>query len=494
MEDVDVVVIGAGFGGLAAALSAAQQGARVVLLEALKYPGGCASTFTKNGVQYESGATLFSGLGEGQLFDRWRRELDLDVTFDMLDVPIELRTPSLRLPIPSDREALITSLCAIPGAPVASLRRFFAEQRRVADALWPIFEDPSRLPPLSWSSISWHLRRSWRYLPLLRVVGRPLASVLRRHGLSDWQPLVSYLDAICQITVQASVAEAEAPFAMSTMDYCFRGTGHVRGGIGELAWGLLRAIPALGGSTHLSSRVRRIERDGSGWIVSSRKNTFRAPVVLANLLPQAAASLLDSPPPRLDRLSAQVSTGWGAAMLYLTIRDEAAGGEAPHHLELVSDPDAPFIEGNHVFCSISGAAETARAPEGLRTVTVSTHIPMDTLRTLRQSDRGTYVAGVQQKMRETIRQLAPDLSAGITHELTASPRTWERFTRRPEGLVGGIPRRAGWHNYQGLLPRPLAPGLFLIGDSVFPGQSTLATALGGIRTARAALSGRALIA
>ncbi|HND32895.1 MAG TPA: FAD-dependent oxidoreductase, partial [Myxococcota bacterium] len=39
-ELADVIVIGAGFGGLAAALSLAERGARVTLLEALTYPGG----------------------------------------------------------------------------------------------------------------------------------------------------------------------------------------------------------------------------------------------------------------------------------------------------------------------------------------------------------------------------------------------------------------------------------------------------------------------
>ncbi|MEL6344118.1 MAG: FAD-dependent oxidoreductase [Myxococcota bacterium] len=494
-QDVDIAVIGAGFGGLAAALTAARAGARVAVFEALKYPGGCASTFTRGGVQYEAGATLFSGLGEGQLFDRWRRALDIDVRFDMLDTPIEFRTPHVTLPVSSSRAETIARLCALPDAPAERLRAFFAEQRRVADALWPVFEDPGRLPPFSWSAVGWHLRRSPAYLPLLRVVGRPLVHALRRHRLEGWGPLVSYLNAICQITVQAGVDEAEAPFAMSTMDYCFRGTGHIHGGIGQLAWGLWDAIGRLGADTHLSSRVRAIRRDGDCWLISARKQTVRAPIVIANLLPQAIAPMLHGVPAstRLKALSAQVASGWGAAMLYLTLRPHTLPHAAPHHLELVADPMAPFLEGNHIFCSISGAAETERAPDGLRTATISTHVPMDTLRSMTEPEQKTYITAIQQRMRQTLRQLAPAVDASVAQEMTASPRTFERFTRRPQGLVGGIPRRAGWRNYQGLVPRPVHPGLFLVGDSVFPGQSTLATALGGIRTVRAALSGQRLL-
>ena len=65
------------------------------------------------------------------------------------------------------------------------------------------------------------------------------------------------------------------------------------------------------------------------------------------------------------------------------------------------------------------------------------------------------------------------------------PRTFQRFTRRSGGYVGGPARTVGWHNYKQLGPKQVLPGLWMVGDSVFPGQSTLATALGGARTARA---------
>jgi phytoene dehydrogenase-like protein len=62
----DVLVIGAGFGVLGAALSLAEQGARVCLCESLGYPGGCASTFQRGGFRFDAGATLLSGLGRAR--------------------------------------------------------------------------------------------------------------------------------------------------------------------------------------------------------------------------------------------------------------------------------------------------------------------------------------------------------------------------------------------------------------------------------------------
>ena len=484
----DAVVVGAGFGGLGAALTLAERGARVLVCEALSYPGGCASTFRRGGCRFESGATLFSGLARDQLFARWIERYGLDVDVDWIDPLVELRAPELRLPIARRRGALLEELCLLPGAPVAGLRSFFAEQRRVADVLWEVFDSPELLPARAFDlrAFAGHARRLPRYLPLARLVGRPLVRVLERHGVADFAPLRTVLDALCQITVQCSSAEAEAPFALAAMDYYHRGTGHVRGGIGRLASGLVDAIRARGGEVRLADRVTRIDRRGGGWRVVARRGEVLCDRVVANLLPhnlRDALGLVEGEHRALDRLATRVEQGWGACMLYLVTTTPPGETRDAHHLELVQDPTRAFTEGNHLFASISSADEPGRAPEGLRTITVSTHVPMAKLRGLVGDDRGAYVRAIQDRMRTGFAALAPEWSARVIHSMTASPRTFERFTGRFAGYVGGVPRRAGLASYRGLSPRILYPGLALVGDSAFPGQSTLAAALGGVKAA-----------
>jgi phytoene dehydrogenase-like protein len=485
-ESCDVLVIGAGFGGLGAALTLAEAGAEVVLCEAMSYPGGCASTFSRRGWRFEAGATLFSGFGPDQVMRRWIDRHRLPVEIDFLEPVVTLRAPGLELAIPGRRGALVERLCALPGAPAEGIRAFFEEQRRVADALWELLDDPALLPPLGPGALLAHARRSPRYLPLLRLVGRPLASALWRHGLLGFEPLRIYLDAVCQITVQASAAEAEAPFAMGAMDYYFRGTGHVRGGVGALASGLVGAVRGLGGRVHFADRVKALSREGGGWRALTRKRELRADAVVANLLPQSVRGLCGLAPgdsARLDRLSRRVEGGWGAAMLYLGLRPDAPLARGAHHLELVQDPARPFTEGNHLFCSVSDAREDDRGPGGARTATVSTHVPIAALRALSPERQGAWIAGIQEQMWRGLQAQAPELAGAVVHRMTASPRTFARFTRRPEGYVGGVPRLAGLHNYAGIFAGPALPGLYLVGDSTFPGQSTLAVAIGGARVA-----------
>jgi phytoene dehydrogenase-like protein len=489
----DVIVIGAGFGGMAAALELAAGGARVTLFEALRYAGGCASTFTRSGCRYESGATLFSGFAPGQLFDTWITRHAMNVVTETPDPMVELRTPTFTLPIPPDRVAFVDRLAALSGDDGDRVRAFFTQQTRVATALWSLFDDPSLLPPFDLASLARHAARVPKYLPLLALVGHPLEDALRSHGVAHVAPLRAYLDAVCQITVQTAAREAEAPFAMAAMDYYFRGTRHVRGGIGALATAMLGAIARAGGEVHLATRVDALEEDGTTWRVRTRRGEFEAPFVVANVLPQDLLRLAGrrrEDHPDLDARARAVEAGWGAVMLYLTVRGDAALRPEAHHLELIDDPAAPFVEGNHLFCSISGRDETERAPHQQRTVTVSTHIAMTPLRAMSPAERAVYVSKVQARMRDTLAERAPELDDAITSEMTASPRTFERFTLRAEGLVGGVPRRAGLAHYRDMGPSQPMRGVYLVGDSVFPGQSTLAVAIGGRKAAERVLAGR----
>jgi phytoene dehydrogenase-like protein len=64
--------------------------------------------------------------------------------------------------------------------------------------------------------------------------------------------------------------------------------------------------------------------------------------------------------------------------------------------------------------------------------------------------------------------------------MAGTPVTFESFTHRPQGMVGGFPQTSLW-NARG--PRTGIANLWLVGDSIFPGQSTAGVTLGGMRVA-----------
>ncbi|MEA4906818.1 MAG: NAD(P)/FAD-dependent oxidoreductase [Anaerolineaceae bacterium] len=58
MSDYDVIVIGAGLGGISAGALLARQGRRVLVLEQSERIGGCCSTFEKDGFHFDVGASI----------------------------------------------------------------------------------------------------------------------------------------------------------------------------------------------------------------------------------------------------------------------------------------------------------------------------------------------------------------------------------------------------------------------------------------------------
>ena len=127
-------------------------------------------------------------------------------------------------------------------------------------------------------------------------------------------------------------------------------------------------------------------------------------------------------------------------------------------------------------------------PAGRRALTISTHTRLAPWWSLHRDNPDCYAERKQRYVEQMLaagERAIPHLREAADLVLPGTPVTFRRFTRRVDGWVGGYPQT-------GLLraqaPR-LLDGLWMVGDSIFPGQSTAAVALGGLRVGGALLAG-----
>ena len=97
MKNYDVIVIGAGNGGLAAAATCAREGLSTLLLERHNIPGGSASSFVRGRFEFEPSLHELAGVGapdkSGQIEDMFIR-MNGDVDWCTHDSTFRLIVPA----------------------------------------------------------------------------------------------------------------------------------------------------------------------------------------------------------------------------------------------------------------------------------------------------------------------------------------------------------------------------------------------------------------
>ncbi len=365
---------------------------------------------------------------------------------------------------------------------------FWGWQEATADRLWDVALRGVPWPPQAAGELGRLVGSGLRLaiggpLEMPRLAADALRPVAAHLGSAPWR-LRQYVDGQLLIAAQATSEEANALYGAAALDMPRRGVSHVRGGIGKVSESLAEAVRRHGGRVFYRQRVTRVsgEARGARTVETEKGGRFEADAVIFNLPPWDAAALLgDASPVRLQRATPP-EDGWGAFVVYVGLDGCIVPPDAPlHHQVLVREP---LGEGNSIFLSLSLPDDAARAPQGHRALTISTHTRLGPWWKLFEGDRPAYEARKDVYTERVLRAAEvalPGLRSAAKLVMPGTPVSFQRFTGRSHGWVGGFPQTSLSRTWG---PR-LGRGLWLVGDSIFPGQSVLATALGGARVAEA---------
>jgi len=481
----DCIVVGAGFGGLSAAAVLARRGQDVLLLEGAGELGGCAGKFDRGGYRFAVGATLGMGFEpEGTLHDLYG-ELGLPLPkLNNLPVIMDVHLPDRSIRYWREKERWYAELARLFPNEQGRMIEFYEEVFRVAELVQQNIAKRPLLPPVDW--------QGWRKLfgmihldnvKLLPFISQSITDRLRKYDLLGHKPFYHFLYGQLIDAVQTSLDRCPAFLGYTALNVFHRGAFYVYGGLATVADDLAGSLRSSGGELKMRSRVVKIAKSGGVWdVTTSRGETYQARNLILNNSLHSLHGMLD------PELAARVKVkqddeesrqAWGAFALYLGCREEGLQGAPSDSLfhQFVGAYDQGMSEGNQFLLSISAADDRLRTEPGHRALTMTTHI--DVAPWWNRADYERLKEQYTERLLSTASRQFPALRQAVEVTLPGTPVTWQRFTGRAQGKVGGYALHGKLAFLQAYSPYSGVEGLWFCGDTVFPGAGTLATALSG---------------
>jgi C-3',4' desaturase CrtD len=486
-----IVVIGAGIGGLTAAALLAKRGYRVLVFDQAFVPGGCASTFKRRGFTFDVGATQVAGLEPGGIHHRIFSELETEVP------PATPIDPACSVYLPQESQPI--NVWRQRSQWQAERQKQFPDSEPFWKLIQTLFaasldfqgRDPV-LPPRNWWDL-WQLLQAIRpkTLVTLPFTFLSVADALRGYGLDSDRRLKTFLDMQLKLYSQVDSEETALLYAATALGLSQEPYGlyHLHGSMQVLSDRLVAALKRYGGHLymrHTAERIHLNKKQVAAVTVRNQKtgetNRIDAQHIVANVTVQNLVKLLGEQVPagyrrRIDKLP----TASGAFVVYLGVTQEAIPPGCPSHLQFLDDYEGEVAENNSLFVSVSHEGD-GRAPAGKATITASSFT--DIRRWRNCSD---YRHQKQRYAEDAIARLRRyfDLNEDtIVHVEAATPRTFQRFTAREDGMVGGIGQRVSTFGPFGFATRTPIAHLWLVGDSTHPGEGTAGVSYSALTAVR----------
>lgn len=487
----NVVIIGAGIGGLTAGALLARRGYRVLILDQALAPGGCASTFKRKGFTFDVGATQVAGLEPGGIHHRIFSELEIDLP---AATPCD---PACAVYLPGETEPINVW---------RERERWQAERQRQFPGSEPFWQLLATLYKASWAFQGrdpvlpprniwdlWQLTKAVRpgTLITLPYTFLTVGDALRGYGLGNDQRLRTFLDLQLKLYSQVDAEETALLYAATALSVSQlpQGLFHLKGSMQVLSDRLVDAFKRDGGQLLMRHTVEHIQlKDEKATGVSIRNQktgevwTQPADHVVANVTVQNLVHLLgENAPKGYKHRVEKLPPASGAFVVYLGVDESAIPPGCPPHLQFLYDANGPIGENNSLFVSLSHPGD-GRAPDGQATIIASSFVDP---RSWWQC--GDYNALKRQYTEEAIARLSRFFHLSqetIRHQEAATPRTFAHYTARDQGVVGGIGQRIPTFGPFGFANRTPIKHLWLVGDSTHPGEGTAGVSYSALTVVR----------
>ncbi|WKJ92544.1 NAD(P)/FAD-dependent oxidoreductase [Methylomonas montana] len=491
-EVYDVVVIGAGIGGLSTAALLAKTGKSVLLVERHDRPGGYAHGFKRRNFHFDSGVHLVSGCnpegyGNGSTINKICRAVGIDPQSLFIPVPSYARAvfPEFEIPLrageaefvaglterfPQEKEGLLALI---------RLCRVLAEEAMLAEELLAQSK-ATRVSPAQMLSNLFRYRRT----TLAEALDEFLVDVRLKSACAMLWPYLGLPPSQLSFLYWAAMMAG----------YTYEGGYYCLGSFQIYANQLAAAIENQGGEVLLNSSVRRIcvEHGKACGVILENGQVIRAETVVSNIDARQTAELLvgrehlpNGYCESLAKLSPSLSIFASYIATDLPIAEQSHAHEGFFFESF--DHEASYAltragQCNWFSATLPSLADTSLAPPGQSIIMLTTLCPFDVGQSWRIAK-----SGFQQRLLEKAERHFPGLNDHLLMVESGSPRTLERYTLNQQGAAYGFapsPDQIGPNrpSVVGALP-----GLYHTGHWTRPGGGVAGVSVSALLAAQAVL-------
>ena len=493
LKNKSVIVIGAGLGGLAAAIRLAARGVRVEILEKNATPGGKVNIHQADGYSFDTGASLLTMRHVvEELFESAGRHADDYIHIEPLDPICRYRWPDgATLNASTNLTRTEDEIRKLAPQDVDGFRRFLADARRKYEVAERTFlaHSLNGLPKLlrpryardlavvsSWRTLSAHVERYFSS-PHLRQLFNRFATY---NGSSPYR--------------------SPAIFALIPYVEFGMGAWYVRGGMYELPRSLARLAAELGVSIHTNTEVEKIIVEGgrARGVKLAGGEERRCDAVVANSDAVETYRRLIAPEARqrsyTDRRLARIEPSLSGFVLLIGAKRRYEN-LAHHNIFFSRDYPAEFrtlfdelrpANDPTIYVCASSRTDHAQAPAGHENLFVLVNAPATSERVRWPDEAARYRDLIVDKLSEY--GLA-DLSSMIDYEHVITPEDFRTKYGAYRGSIYGISS----NNWTSAFLRPPnkargIEGLYFAGGATHPGGGIPLVLLSGKMAAELVLN------
>lgn len=483
LNPYDVIIVGAGLGGLTAGAKLSKEGFRVLLIEQHNIPGGCATTFKRKGYTVEVGLHELDGLDEKDVKRNILEDLDVFDHVDFVRLPEFYRYlhKNVEFIMPDNREKAERKL----------IRKYPSDEKAIHKYFKIIYGFRKEIAKYPRNKILKFL-----ILPLFPI----LFPTLTRYANKS---IGDILDGITEneelkILLTANVAYYhDDPHTLSSVYFSagqssyYEGGYYIRGGSQKLSDYLASYILDHGGNIiyrHIVSKI--ITENGRATGVEYKKPrgkdtpilTAKAKFIIANAaIPNVLKMLDDDPGKLLEEAITGMETACSLLTLYLGLNKAPAEFGNRHYstfvlseqitdyADMVKDLRShDFEKKSFAFIDYS-QIDSRLTTNGKHLIALAATDYMQNWDGLSRTEYKEKKEKISQILIRRLDKVLPGIADEIDYYELATPKTIERYTMNPGGTVYGYAQTIEQSGRNRIRAKSPVEGLYFASAWAFPG-------------------------